>query len=984
MSIPSSKTADLQKIRDLIGVTPDTRRYFYARADEKWFDWLWDNGFFEVVKETPEDPTNLRYRTPELDYIVKVAEKIPTRVVDFILSFNVRNTSNLETLDRFLWLSTKLPAEEIARLVQKIRDECWLQTISGFHHWTFGYKEMLDKLKAAGDFKSMLILAESLIAVRSKGDVDMSAFGSARNPFYLGDIHYSEVFERINEIEDTLLEEAVIIVLRAFGEVLSLSGKDEGDEVFAISEIFPLFDVDFFTLEMTERPRYSSRDDVKDLAATAKNLIQRIFAGADSDTVRVLYEKYIATLPDARDVWRFKLYAWTLEPEVFDKELRDGFFRLFEHQNPWPIAGGAEYEQALKRGFGQLSEGDKRAYIDGVFERFGTEERPTYGYGILSSIYTYLSDEDREKAKKIYGSALQDEYEPHTSIGPTMAGTVVPQTPEGAEEGFTKTIPEIVELLKTKWTPEELYKNHKREDFLRPINAEGVASRLEAKTKERLVEYVESAELFFDRGLLDANYTYAYLRGVRDAVRADLKGAGLIDWGPIVALGKAIVASANETPFETKGRDREQFDSWLSSWRDVHSALADLLHDLFRDVDDKPIVDFARHRGDLFEITNYLLSFRSPEPADEQLETAMSKVKAPGEDEYVVSDPHVTAINTARGRAFEAFLQFVYQDSKKFPKESKERLSEDVKAAYTELLAQEDTRAIMFMFGHYLFFFYYRHPEWIKNLMPQIFSEDVSKADLYLAAWEGYLTSALYAEVFEEMHDQYMRAISIDSSSYPKRSYRTNLDEALATQIALAYLHYEDFTFTTPLYKAFWEKENEKRHHDFVSFIGRSVISRDNPAGWLAEHPEVKPEKMLAFWDWALENISNPEVFDAFGFWINTNIDIFDPTELVKRVRATLEKSKGKMSWEYGLMKALPIFAEVSPRDAVEILRLYFTEMDTSVQARGFMHIDANLIEVFKKLYRNPATKGLTDKLITDLLPIGNGAYWSLKTAREE
>jgi hypothetical protein len=984
MSTSKPQIADAKKIREMIGLNPDARRYFYTRVDESWFEWLWKNGFLDVVKEKSEDPTQLAYRTPELDYVVRVAELIPQKVVDFVLSFDVAATSNLETLDRFLWLATKLPADQLARIAPKIRDEQWIQTMGNYHHWTFGYKDMLQRLADAEDYESMITLAEGLLAVSPKDKADRTSFGSVGNPFCLKDIHYSEVFERLSEVGDDSVDRALAVVLKTFSDVLNLSDSD--DEAFAIGESVALYDVDFFDLEIGQSKNYSYREDVRDLVALAKTLITKTIDGLDdsADAVRSFYSQHIESLPDARSVWRLKLYVWSLRPDVFKTELHDGFFRVFEHENPWPIASPPEYERALKIGFGTLSPEEQRRYIDGIFERFGKEERPAYGYGIFSSIFEHLTEDDKERAAKLYGRPLNADHEPCTHIGPTMAGSVVPQMPPDAEEGFQKPIPEIVELLKKEWTPKALYENyHKEEDFLRPINGEGIGRKLESGVKERLQEYIHNAPLFFDREALDANYTYAYLRGVHDAIRADYTAAGTIDWAPIIALGQAIVASGETTPFPSKGRDREQFDSWLSGWRDVHSALADVMHELFHDEDGRSVVDFATHRDTLFGITKYLLSFPSPEPADEQLETAISKTKAPGEDEYQVSDPYSIAINTARGRAFEAFLQFVYQDGKQFSKEDKSRISPDVKNLYEELLARENTRAIMAMFGRYLYFFYYRDVEWIRDLLPQIFSTDKTKFDLYLAAWEGYLSSALYFELFAELEEQYARAIKLKSPDYPRRRYMTGLDEALASHLALAYLHFKDFTFASSLYKSFWSTDNTKRHQDFVSFMGRHVVSREDPEEWLKKNPEVKPEKMLAFWDWVLEHVSDPEVFSAFGFWINTKVKIFDPADLVTRVRATLEKSKGKMSWEYGLMEALPIFAKISPKDTVEILRLYFTEMDTSVQARGFMHIDADLIAVFKTLFQNLDTKELTRKLITDLLPVGGGVYWVLKQAME-
>lgn len=158
-------------------------------------------------------------------------------------------------------------------------------------------------------------------------------------------------------------------------------------------------------------------------------------------------------------------------------------------------------------------------------------------------------------------------------------------------------------------------------------------------------------------------------------------------------------------------------------------------------------------------------------------------------------------------------------------------------------------------------------------------------------------------------------------------------------------------------------------------------MNRENPLAWIEENKEVSLDKLLRFWDWTLENIETVEVFEAFGLWINPKQTVISNKDLIGRVKHTLEKSGGKIDWEYGLMEALPTFAEVSPVDTVSILRSYFTEMDTSIQARGFMHIDDDLVQVFRVLYSNPATKESTYSLINDLLPVGGGVYWRLKDA---
>jgi len=972
--------ADRRYLAFLLASTPDARKYFFAVAPIASINWIWTNGFLDVIKERSDDLT--RYRLPELDYLTRVAESNPKRVVDFMLSFDTTVNINLETIDRFLWICTKLPAKELVRIVSIIRDKKWIQILGGRNHWGFGYKQMLDTLVTANERGSVLVLAEAILAVRSKEDVKRSSFGSVENPFYFNDLHYSEVFERLSEISGKKEEDVLKLTLKTLMDVVLLSGEKE-DDIFSIGDMFSLFDVDFFTLSFEHDRHLSSRDDVRDLSAVAKIYADKLITKScdNPGEVRRLYNTYVVPLPDARTMWRFRLYVWSLCPTVFANELRDAFFRGFESEKTlWPITGGSEYEQALRKAFSVLSIPDREKYIQRAFELFESlgKEHP-YGFGILSSIYEFLTDDDRKRAEALYKHPLKPDFQPEPSIGRLYAGMVVPQTPSGSEDEWVKPINDIVQLLKTKWTPEELQKMDTHRDFLRPINAEGVAGMLPAKIKERLSEYVANATLFFDRDQLDAHYTYTYLRGVQEAVRSDRASAAQLDWGPVVELGKAIVLSGTTKSFETT-RESEKFDAWLSGWSGVLSSLSDLLKEVLHAEGNKLIIDFDLYRNDLLSIIRFLLSYPDPQPADEKIETAKMKSKSPGENEYEVSDPLTTAINTTRGRAFETFVFFVEQDSKKFPKETKSKISADIATVYEEVLKNENTNAIMFMFGHYVAFFYYRDAEWIeKTIMPLLFPKDTTKKDLYLAAWEGYLSSTLYDELFKKFHDEYARAIALDPTTYTKRKYRSDLDEAIAIHLALAYVHFGDFNFDSDLYKAFWSNINPKRWAEFVSFIGRSVISRDRPKDWLKEHSEVNPKKLEAYWDWALDNCDDKKTLQGFGFWMQTKDDIFDTVWLADHIDRTLEKTGGDIEWEIGFVDSLPTLANKAPEKTLSALRRYLIDGSILKKARGYIRVDGNLIDAMKTLYTNNSTKGGTYKLINELLPIGGGQFWGLK-----
>jgi hypothetical protein len=150
----------------------DAKDYFFDKADERWIDWLWGNGFLDAIKQKAEDPTRYSYKTPELNYLVKVAEKVPEKVVDIILQVPIsKETFNPEVIDRFVYICSKLPVEQLVRMIKKIKNEKWIPLMGVFNQWMYGYEEMLKKLFEAKNFDNLLILVEAILSVKSREEI---------------------------------------------------------------------------------------------------------------------------------------------------------------------------------------------------------------------------------------------------------------------------------------------------------------------------------------------------------------------------------------------------------------------------------------------------------------------------------------------------------------------------------------------------------------------------------------------------------------------------------------------------------------------------------------------------------------------------------------------------------------------------------------------------------------------------------------------
>ena len=971
MTVQFRPTMEREQIYELINVDLDARRYFFHRADERWLDWLWRNGFLDAIKDENANP--LAARKPELEYLLRMAEKRPDIVVDIMLATPITtDTRSQEVAYGFIRVCGSLPADQLARMVVKIRDERWIPLIDAiYRNSAFDSKEMLKTLADANDFKSLLALAEAALAVRPSEELTDGRLVKD-NPFYLEYLARAGIFAQLASLPTEYAEGALALAIRKLSDVLAISNE------------FGLFEVDFFTLQLGQADTWQV--EVRELAAVVKTLAVRLIGKRcdDAQTAREIYGRHFASLPDNRVMRRLAFFVLSLCPAAFKDYLKQAYFSLFEADNYYDVSSGTEYEKALRKGFHVLSTEDKKSYVEGILETFGRQlDRKRVGSLILSMTLPHLDEMPalRERVEN-EGLVLDPEYEPRPDTGMEdgEAKIVSSQAPVSKEEFGQLPVAQIAMKLRNEWRPAELNARNTADDFYNPTNAEGVGVRLQSDMPERLQEYAENATLFFESDALDPHYTYAFLNGMREAIQNHRDVAAEINWDAVFSLCCAIQGSGEKNPFPREERPRSWYDNWLANWDAVHSALADTLRELLTQKDGLGPVDIGSYRDRVLGTVSYLLAYPDPSASDEQFDErgSASDIRAMRNDAdgKWATDPFTLGINSVRGRAFEAFVRFVMLDG--------EEIRSDVKELYEGVLQRENTRALMFMSGRYVSIFYSRDKDWTRKLLPQIFSQDPVKKWLYSAAWEGYLSARLYGDMISDPAFQalYLRALDLTDSDYP-RGQRQFKDPAkgIAEHLALAFMHYNQFGLYHPLLKAFWENENPKQHAHFVQSLGRFFISSENSEGFFANNPESK-SRLRDFWDWLLNEQEKQSVFMQFGLWINLDKGIFDPAWLAQRLKQTLEKTNGLLDWQHELIKSAPQLAQAAPQETLAIARLYLFE--GGVHGNGQRNLwywddHKKWLEAFEILHRCQTTKLETTALINQLVGEGGRAFWPLK-----
>jgi len=957
--------ASIEVALELIATNYDARNYFFSTADETWLKWIWNNSLLEVIKKPAEDPNTYSYRVPELHYLVRSVDKDPAGVTEILLSVPItKATFNPEVVDRFLWIAGSLPAEQLRVLLPKMRDEKWMSLMSKFSRSGYEYQRILTKLTEAESAESILVFADAVLQVRSKEEIAEDKGGTfTDNPFYLKDIGQSGVFVALANLPQGYTERALGLASKVMGEIVNASNREPNESVFKVEDSFHLFDVDFFTLKVAGERRSSYREDVRDLAAVLKTLIQKTIGQCNNSTeAHRLLGVYVDSLPDSRSMWRLRLFTLSLCPEIFKEKLKEAFFRLFETDKYHEIDSGTEYQKTLKKAFGILTEQNKREYIARVFSYFPERDRGhpdqkwhlRNGWEIISSISEHLTEEEKVLCKRIFGRDCDSAYEPEPTMSQGRGGVVQHQSPVKLSD---YSVDDIIKNLKSEWSAAAFKEKFERDDFLRPRGVEGLGDALKEDLKTRVAQYTEKASSFFDRANIHPHYTYSYLRAIEDMMRTD-KLPKETNWEGLFRLFEAIATSGVHVPFE-----RIKDDNWLPNWIAVHDAFADVLLQATAGGKKEIPFDFDLYRDRIVALLRYLFTVDDPRPEDEKTDQG---------------DLFHIAINSVRGRAFQVLTQFVYHDGKDFPKEAEVKIKEDIKEIYESLVTNDRALSVRFVIGHYLATYYYRDKTWVRNLLPKIFSFETDE-NFYFAALEGYLNSTLYKELFDEMREYYSQAINIDPGTYPERKYTKEIDEALAIHIALAFAHF--INFEDSLFKGFWSTQNIEQHTEFVSFLGRHCITREHAGDKWFEENGVSKQRLMDFWIWALERKDTPpKVFSGFGFWINPHQEIFDLKWLASQLAKTMKKAKGQFDWDYGLMEQLPNFAKVAPQDTLDIIEDYLLdEGDINPHRGGWIHVERELRDALDILSQNEETKIRVRDLIAKLVEIGGAQFWALK-----
>jgi len=94
----------------------------------------------------------------------------------------------------------------------------------------------------------------------------------------------------------------------------------------------------------------------------------------------------------------------------------------------------------------------------------------------------------------------------------------------------------------------------------------------------------------------------------------------------------------------------------------------------------------------------------------------------------------------------------------------------------------------------------------------------------------------------------------------------------------------------------------------------------------------------------------------------------------------TLEKSGGDISWDYGLLKRLAVFAEKDPQNTFKIIKNYYLDKDNNLNRHRQIPIyEDDVKEALKIIYQKFDNKQIIINFIDTLIEKGSSVFWNFK-----
>ena len=422
--------------------------------------------------------------------------------------------------------------------------------------------------------------------------------------------------------------------------------------------------------------------------------------------------------------------------------------------------------------------------------------------------------------------------------------------------------PEGVVMFLREWSPEPGHWSSTPEGLGRVL--QGVIARDPAG-------FIAKTEQF---RLVDPTFVRFFFSGLETAI----KESRPFVWSPVLSLARWVV----EQPREIPGRQKAMMEA-DPGWQWTRGAVADLLH-----------LGLQKQPGAVeYEDRNLVWSILEPLTNDPE-PTVEYEEQYGGEN----MDPATMAINTVRGKAFNAVIQYALWVRRHLdrleqrPPMTLEAMQEVQRVLDDHLdVEREPTLTIRSIYGRYFPWLQHLDRDWAQSAVERIFLANPAQAPYFDAAWETYITFCpAYNDVLPVLRAQYARAVAA-VTQYDGADKRDQGPQRRLGEHLVAYYWQGRIRIDDELVTEFFRLAPDGLRGSAIEYVGRSLVNAPKQVA-----DEILP-RLRELWEWRLRTAQASgnlpgyrHELAKFGWWFTSRK--FDDAWSLTQVRTILEATK--------------------------------------------------------------------------------------------
>lgn len=808
----------------------NARKYFFEHIDHEWIDVL--NKYFttKMLPDVVEEKLQVKIPTwIEGEYLLRVVDQVPDKVLDILSSINTSKTANSPVQEVYIRILTKLlnytvPETKINLLIKRIGTEGWATS----KYPIFISYILVPLIKELIEKRKVKVLSNLLVNIlKPTKKIIKGALGEEFKAIpYFSTYEYQLILNTLDNLPNN--KEFILPIIQTLkhrlGESLNIEFEEKDDNSYLWR---PMIE--------NNNPAFSI-EDIKDM------LIDKIVfllnkAGKElnrDDLELVIDYKEYSTFE------RIKINFYRTFPEIYEEEIKNILISRFGEIEIWH-----EYQLLIRDHFNLLTKTDKESIWEKIDNIIEIGERARH----LDPIKKYLSEKQKEK------------YSEELSINLTVPADLLvgfpqffsgPSSPAKVEELEKKSIEEIVKYIISFEPP----------DSFMSASHEGLARNIQKDFENRYEEYITNFSLFDNPNIRPTYFSNLFL-GISNVAKEKQ-----FSWANILPIFTDLIISYQEStlPEFTMRSDRLE-----TNWQGVFiSLLKALQHGLNAESID------MKYENQVWNIISTLLNYPD---LDRRIETKYIKGG---------QDPFGLAINTTKGTAFDTLFSYIWWYSSK-KKISNRTVPTKVRSKLIKLLNSHTTRTVRAVYGRYFSWLYYYDKDLCMELKPRLFF--ISNTEKKQAALENYLNMQIFKDVFPLMEDVYKQAIDEQKINLQKNRYGPDINQGLATHVLIAYVN-KLSPNSKKLKDLLIQKADESIKKYSIDFLGRGYIRNDESKplskAVIENLKEFWDERINA----VKAGTEDSDELAAFGWWIRVDIfdnkwmldKLLETTRLTKKI----------------------------------------------------------------------------------------------------